>query len=157
MGGMVIRALTQRQRRMRIRPNNEQDLRQVMKIMCSSLFFLPLFALGFMTNTTDLNSHHFSSNIVIGIISTFIMNATNPSLCLIIGWIMVIIRSLFLSQFAIFFHNIACFLVTFSILTKLYDYFTSSSHTKYVFPSIFIFIAQLILQTGYCCSQLIKS
>jgi hypothetical protein len=142
---------------MKIQPNNEQDLKKVMKIMCSSLFFIPLFALGFMTTSSDLSVHHFSSNLVIGVISCLIMNASNPSLMLILGWLMVSIRSLFLSQVASFFYNISCYLVTFSIITKLYDYFIPFSpplysHIKYIFPSMLVFIVLMIIRTGYCCS-----
>jgi hypothetical protein len=124
--------------------------------MCSSLFIIPLFALGFMTTPSDIASHHFSSNFIIAIICSFIMNLTNPSLILIAGWIMVSFRSLFLSQFASFFYNISCYLVTFSTLTKLFDYFTpfssSSSNIIYAFPSMLVLIAIYIIKIGYCCS-----
>jgi hypothetical protein len=84
------------------------------------------------------------------------MNAANPSLFLLVGWLMIMIRTLFMSMHASFFYSIGCFLTTFTILTKLYDYFTptkSPAYYKYAVPSAFTLLAALIIKIGNCCSK----
>lgn len=124
--------------------------------MCSFLLSLPLFSIGFMTTAEDSSFGHILEYIIIGMVCSLLMNISNPSSVLAVGWLIVMIRSLFINLHASFFYNMGCYLTVFAIIVKFYDYFTPlSSHPKqikYVVPSVLFLVISFTIKLGYCSS-----
>lgn len=157
MGSRITRALGVTDRQRRVHPSSQGEVKSFIKAMSSSMFGFLVFGLGFLTAHSNEAHQHCLEYLAIAAISSIILNATNQQFCIICGWALVIIQSLFVGEDYRLMFSVGQFLTIYSVITNLFNYYgESTGFPRNVKPSALIIIGAVILGIGHCSSHFLK-
>lgn len=126
--------------------------------MSASMFGFLIFGLGLLTSHSSEAHQHCLELLAIAAISALVLNATNQQFCLICGWLMVVVQTLFLGERLRLMFGVGQFLVIYAVFTNLFNYYVepAAGFLKFLKPSGLVIMGSVILGLGHCSSHFIK-
>ena len=160
MGSQINRALYRNDRRRRIPQSQQREAKIYVKVFNCSMIAILLFGDAFMTSHSTEAHQKCYFYFIISILSSILMNSSNPQILLVCGWLMVISQSIFMNQKVTLLFNLGTYLTLYSIFTNIYNYFDilhpPHNFLKNLVSTSLIIIMGSIYRFGHCSSHLTK-